>query len=338
MLVQCPSCRTTYRVSEEALAAPKPTFRCSRCKNIFDLDTKASPRPARDRTEATPAPSPESPELSFSFSDAAAHAEKEPEALSEFAANAAPENGAGMGNADSPREEKSQAEWSLFNDRSATEDFSQSENPRTRVEHTAETPFVFARERQNASDETADSAPADRPLSLTPFLLLCGILLLLAASSTLLYKARPQTVEQMLKNLPLIGSSISQNDYLRQGIVLQTNLTRFQRIQGNREVFLLSGAAVNRNRVKVREVKIEGFLLARDGSVIERQVITIGNAISPKIIHDLTQQEILDLQKTSPVKRFEIQPDESAPFAIVFFKTNGAAQSVGYRVLSADEA
>jgi len=147
-----------------------------------------------------------------------------------------------------------------------------------------------------------------------------------------------EAIESILKNIPWIGSSIVRNDYLREGIVLQTGLARFQRIQGNREVFLLSGAAVNRNRVKVREVKIEGFIFARDGKVLERQVITVGNAISPKIVRDLSQQEISDLQKQGPVKRFEILPDESAPFSIVFLKSNPAVQSFGYRVLSADEA
>jgi hypothetical protein len=88
----------------------------------------------------------------------------------------------------------------------------------------------------------------------------------------------------------------------------------------------------------VREVKIEGYTYARDGTVLESHVITIGNAISPKIIRDLTEQEIKDLQKTGPVRRFEIQPDESVPFSIVFVRQNVSPQSFGYRVVSADES
>jgi predicted Zn finger-like uncharacterized protein len=342
MLVQCPGCRTTYRVSEEAVATPKPTFRCSRCKNVFDLSAKPASKPPRERAEA---PSPavvDSQELSFSFPAAEPPVESNhhhnEENISDLAPPAIASNGPAAHASDAPLPgEQPQQEWNLFNER--PEDFVLPDNGTPRFSDSAETPFVFARERQSASDDNIErAAAADTPASLTPFFLLCGVILLISASVTLLYKARPQAIEQILKAAPFIGSSISRNDYLRQGVILQTSLTRFQRIQGNREVFILSGSAVNRNRVRVREVRIEGFLYGRDGTVIDRRVITIGNAISPKIIHDLTQQEILDLQKQGPVKRFEIQPDESAPFSIVFFPSNAAAQSFGYRVLSAEEA
>ena len=342
MLVQCPGCRTTYRVSEEAVAMPKPTFRCSRCKNVFDLDAKTPSKPARERTDAPSQTGIESQELSFSFPAAEPPAKtnhhNDEDTISDLSAPAVAVNGpAAHANATALPGEEPQQEWSLFKQRG--EDFVRPDDGPRRFDDNAETPFVFARERQVASDDNTDiDAPTDTPVSLMPFVLLCAAIIVVCASVTLLYKARPQPVEQILKAVPFIGGSISRNDYLRQGIVLQTSLTRFQRIQGNRDVFILSGSAVNRNRVRVREIRIEGFLYGRDGTVIERRVITVGNAISPKIIHDLTQQEILDLQKQGPVKRFEIQPDESAPFSIVFLQTNAAAQSFGYRVLSAEEA
>ncbi|TAK03139.1 hypothetical protein EPO44_07705, partial [bacterium] len=69
MLVQCPSCHTTYRVSDNLITAPNPTFRCSCCKHIFVLGLKPEVRPASNATPA-PTPSPpkeEDPELRFSF-------------------------------------------------------------------------------------------------------------------------------------------------------------------------------------------------------------------------------------------------------------------------------
>ncbi|HTM10338.1 MAG TPA: zinc-ribbon domain-containing protein [Verrucomicrobiae bacterium] len=345
MLVQCPGCHTTYRVSEDAFATSKPVFRCSRCKHVFDLGAKNASKPARDHDDAPPAASVRTEELSFSFPSATAHDEapqQNEEKISELPASASDTNGP------IPREDEAasrahagEEDWSLFPERAAAEEFApRAEKHAPRLQHhPAEPAFVFARERQPVSEDDGQrTAPAKRPLSVTPFFLLGAMVLLSCAIVTLVHQSRPEAIENVLRTLPFIGSSISKNDYLRQGIVLQTNLTRFQRIQGNREVFLLSGVAVNRNRVKVREVKVEGYTFGRDGQVLERQVITIGNAISPKIIRDLTQQEILDLQKQSPVKRFEIQPDESASFSIVFLKTNNGAQSFGYRVLTAEEA
>ncbi len=349
MLVQCPGCRTTYRVSEDAVATANPTFRCSRCKNIFALGGKGQPRPLR-RVESART---ESPELSFTFDAPPPRAEGQP-----AAAEAAPATGemfpATNGPTieekdifdakdvvpDVPANHKTEQDWTL-NERPAESDFAPRDaKPQARFEKSVEPAFVFSRERpekpENGEEATVESK---RPLSVAPFFFLSGLLLLAFASVTLLYKTRPEPIENVLKGVPLIGSSMVRNDYLRQGIVLQTVVAQFQRIQGNREIFLLSGVAVNRNRVKVREVKIEGYTYARDGSVLEKQVITIGNAISPKIIRDLTQQEIIDLQKTGPVRRFEIQPDETVPFSIVFVKTNvSSPQSFGYRVVSADEA
>jgi predicted Zn finger-like uncharacterized protein len=341
MLVQCPGCQTTYRVAEDAVATPKPTFRCSRCKNVFVLGTKGAGK-SRERSEASAPDSLQSQELSFTFpaNTGSDNDERQEEKIAELSAQAPAANGPAPEEQEAPLAEKRDEEWSLFSERPSRKDFAlRGENAQPQFAAPAESPFVFAREDQTAGGQTLQRAtPSSRPLSVTPFLLLCVIIIFLSASVTLLHQARPAAVEQMLKGFPVIGPSIARNDYLRQGIVLQTTLTRLQRIQGNRDVFILSGAAVNRNRVKVREVKIEGFVFGRDGNVIERQQITIGNAISPKIIHDLTKQEIEDLQKQGPVKRFEIQPDETAPFSIVFFKTGDAAQSFGYRVLSADEA
>ena len=40
MLVKCPQCKTTYKVSDEALKGIAPAFRCSRCKHTFDLEAQ----------------------------------------------------------------------------------------------------------------------------------------------------------------------------------------------------------------------------------------------------------------------------------------------------------
>lgn len=357
MLVQCPGCRTTYRVSEDAVATSNPIFRCSRCKNVFVLGGKGPAKSARQRAEA---PRADSPELSFAFDAPAPHAEAKAVGEEVIPPPDIPQPATDPADSekeildvkdvvpDSAGDHEAARDWTI-QERATERDLSfrtTKAEPRftvkpeaQRFDKAAEPGFVFAREPDVKSGNGAETAAeARRPLSVTPFLLLSGVLLLASASVTLLYKARPEPIESLLKNVPLLGSSMVRNDYLRQGIVLQTVVGRFQRIQGNRDIFLLSGVAVNRNRVRVREVKIEGYTYARDGSVLESHVITIGNAISPKIIRDLTEQEIKDLQKTGPVRRFEIQPDESVPFSIVFVRQNVAPQSYGYRVVSADES
>jgi hypothetical protein len=236
-------------------------------------------------------------------------------------------------------------DWSMAAEPAVDEIFTmKDERSFAEMHRPIEQAFDFASERPAVSkhEETprearAGTAPS-RPLSAKPYLLLCCALLLLFSALTLAYKARPAPIETALKAVPWIGSSVLKNDYLRQGIVIQAGRPRFQRVLGNREVFMLSGVALNRNRVKVREVKIEAYVFGGDGKVIERQNITVGNAISAKIVRDLTVQEIATLQRQSPIRRFEIPPDESAPFSIVFMKSSAQIKSFGYRVLAADES
>ena len=40
MIIRCPSCATTYKVSGSVFDAPRPTFRCTRCKHIFTFQVR----------------------------------------------------------------------------------------------------------------------------------------------------------------------------------------------------------------------------------------------------------------------------------------------------------
>ena len=109
-------------------------------------------------------------------------------------------------------------------------------------------------------------------------------------------------------------------------------------IQGNREVFVVTGVALNQNPVVIREVRIAGQLYNQAGKEIEQQTIWIGNAISPKIVRGMTAQDISDLQRLKPLKTFEIPPGDSVPFTIVFLKPNREAKNFSCEIVSAEDA
>ncbi|MFQ5542005.1 MAG: zinc-ribbon domain-containing protein, partial [Candidatus Binatia bacterium] len=71
MLVSCPSCSTTYRVSDKLITTSNPTFRCSRCKYIFVLELKSETIPEEETSshpsETRQEEEEKSPELEFSF-------------------------------------------------------------------------------------------------------------------------------------------------------------------------------------------------------------------------------------------------------------------------------
>jgi hypothetical protein len=184
--------------------------------------------------------------------------------------------------------------------------------------------------------DTALDPYRGRPVSILPYLGLFGALLLIYSLLTLMHQTQPKTIETLIKNIPWLGSSVLKNNHLRKEISLQSLRPSVQKIPGNQEVFVVSGVAVNRNPVSVREVQIEGQIYNGEGKEIGRQAIWIGNAVSLKIISGLTAQDIPLLQKMSPLRRFEIPPEGSAAFVIVFFKPSGEIKNFSCRVLSAE--
>ena len=384
MLVQCPSCQTTYRVSDSLLTTRNPTFRCSRCKHIFALGLKTEASPAG---EIPPAPSSapkqqEEPELSFSSSPAEQKASTEKESTETppplFESEQASVEKIPDENPVEPA--KSASDESFSFPKEATAPYAVREGaPQIEAEQSPllneerldswsltrpQEEQVFTIPEENQSPQTAsspESSPAfedewpeslplleereaspdldpyrDRPFSIVPYIGLFGALLLIYSLLTLMYQAQPKTIEAVIKTIPWLGSAVLRNNHLRHGISLQSLRPSFQTIQGNREVFVLSGVAVNRNPVSVREVRVEGHIFNAEGKEIDRQIISLGNAISSKILRDLTSQEISILQKLNPQKRFEILPDESAGFVIVFLRPSTEVKNFSCRVLSVD--
>jgi hypothetical protein len=185
--------------------------------------------------------------------------------------------------------------------------------------------------------DPSQGAHLDRPLSIVPYVSLFGALLLLYALLALMHQAQPKTIEAAIRAIPWFGPTVMKNDHLRHGIVLESLRPGFQTIQGNREVFVLSGVALNRNPVSAREVRVEGIIFNAEGKEIDRQTISVGNAISSKILRDLTPQEISILQRLNPQKRFEIAADGSAPFVIVLLKASSEVKNFSCRVVSVEE-
>jgi len=388
MLVQCPTCHTTYRVSDNLITAPSPTFRCSRCKHIFVLGLKAEASPAAQTTPPPPAPQrqDERAELAFSFpapekterketaeiksaevsapavepeqppaEEKPEHDQTELEKSASDPSFSIPEETPGPAPAESqprtepeppprPTEEKEEG-WTLAPTRSQDrEHFTiPEENRSLRMDGPTKSAPEFEEEWPESlpligeRESSPDSDPyRDRLLSIVPYVSLFGALLLIFSLLALMYQAQPQTIESVIRSVPWLGAALLKNNHLMHGVALQSLRPGFQAIQGNREVFVLSGVAINRNPVSVREVRIEGHIFNAEGKEIDRQIVAVGNAISSKILRDLTAQEISILQKLNPQKRFEIAPDESAGFVIVFLKPSAEVKNFSCRILSVD--
>src|SRR5713226_677979 len=389
MLIQCPSCRTTYRVKENVATIPNPTFRCSRCKHIFAQGLGTAPSPARETSSTTTASrqqnNDEGRELSFSFPPAPKKPTSEERNKEDFKFPEPIEPPTLHNNAREPMESpkmeiqeppflaqndlglrdpgerplsmtennqpssalnnETEDSWSITSAHPKEESFDIPQESRTfQIDTPSEVPTEVDTDPEqppSTLEQTEDRISANfnqgYALSTLPYLSLFCCFLLFYSVVSFVSQARPQTIEPFIKAVPWLGSSVIKNSHLRLGVDLKSIRPSFMVISENREVFVISGAAVNHNPASVRGIQVEGNIYNAEGKEIERQTIWVGNAISPKIIRGMTGQELSDIQKLPPLKRFEISPEESTIFAIVFFKPSGEIKYFSYRVLSADE-
>ncbi len=381
MLIQCPSCRTTYTVSENLITTPNPTFRCSRCKHIFVVGLKSEAKSFQEGP--TPASlaggqEEENREFSFSFPSQKKPEQERQEIFDSLRAKEVPFT-------EKPEEKKLEsAELQAAEPFSIPKDappFAAAEEQTSAGTHEKiashltqegedswsirwpnppnEAPFIISDESRSLQTESAadgppefeQSAPAledrvtpfalepqhDQRLSTLPYLSLFGCLLLAFSLLTFVHQVQPRSIDKFIKGIPWFGAAVFRNNHLRHGIALQSIRPSIQKIQGNREVFVVSGIAANDNSTSVREVRIEGRVYSAEGKEIERQTMTVGNAISEKIIRDMTTQELSIIQKSGPLKRFGIAPEESANFVIVFLKPTKEIKKFTCRVVSAEE-
>lgn len=390
MLIQCPSCRTTYRVADHIVTPPNATFRCSRCKHVFVLgETKTPTPPDTEMPEITKPQreSEENKELSFAFPSAERkeRSEKFEKSNFEFPKPKAPDVERPMQRSTEPPKseiqepsfvvdekfhalapqeppspapddshttltlrEKQEDSWSINPPPPGEQSFAIPTKERSDGLQTTplrEAPLEFEKNSEGPLSSVIDEEPAptpdlpeEQPLSTRPYLSLFCCLALFYSILTFVTQARPNIAATILKPIPLLGAYLYRTDHLQQGIDLQSLGSSFQPVPGSRDVLVVTGIAVNRNPVSVRGVKVEANIYNAEGKEVERQTIWVGNAISLKILRGIPAQEIADIQKLEPLKRFEVAAGQQVNFAIVFFKPTGNVKSFGCRVLSAEEA
>jgi predicted Zn finger-like uncharacterized protein len=344
MLVQCPKCRTTYKVSDDVLSGADPAFRCSRCKYTFDFEAGENREALSEPSEfaqATIAENAASHELSLPFG-----AKPEPSEI--------PSDSEQGDISDEIQTKRAATQDEVHNRRTITstpqseeKTFVFAEPNTTEVEFVRPTevekddPFFhkldFNGSEQNATNITAISPYLDRHASIKPFLTLFIFLVVGFALLAAVSYARPEVPESMLRKIPLIGAAVLRNNHLKQGILIKSLTTKYQTIQGNREVFLVSGIALNQNPVVVREIQLTGAVYNDAGKEIERQTIWAGNTLSPKIVRGMTLEDIPQLQELKPLKSFELPPGDSIPFTIVFLKSAKNAKEFTCEITTAGE-
>ena len=179
--------------------------------------------------------------------------------------------------------------------------------------------FAFDDESDDATDDTAPEPPEpvpDRARMTSParFAIRSLVLVTLGYAGLSVYlHTHPDVLRRALRGVPLIGTRLAETRLQPATIQLTNVRGEYDRVQGDRLVFVISGTAVNDSPVPVRSVQVEGRVV---GARELRQVVFCGAA--PREVHDLSLREIALLQTLEPPKDWTLGPGEQTSFLVVF--------------------
>lgn len=123
----------------------------------------------------------------------------------------------------------------------------------------------------------------------------------------------PEVGRSFLAGVPVLGRRLVETRLHPASIQLSGVRGTFQRVKGDRTVFVIAGTAVNSASLPTRAIQVEGRAM---GTHEERQVVYCG--VAPRDLRDLSMREIALLQNLEPPKDWSLGPGEQADFLIVF--------------------
>ena len=292
-------------------------FKCSRCRHIFPAQASAQRPPAAAAERAKPnRPSEENLPLPFEEPRGKKEAAAEltvPEADDDFTLGT-------EAHADELTVPDTDAEPELPAVR-APETFTHAEEPDEPDELDVE---LSRDEHEHAIEEEPPKRPrrarTPKARERSHMVPLFVFLALVAAGYGMLTSAlfaNPALSDRLVGRIPLIGT-LGDERLLVRKVALSDVVGSYQRIKDGKDVFVITGKALNTAPVALQGVQIAGKLFDNSGGALDQKVISCGNVISTKVLKDLTPQEVSILQKLSPPKKFVIEPGESSTFVIVF--------------------
>ncbi|GIW44460.1 MAG: hypothetical protein KatS3mg077_1742 [Candidatus Binatia bacterium] len=318
--VQCPNCRTSYRIAPEQLPRANVRLRCARCKHVFPFtrggvtreEAKAESESARRvrRSEEQP-PGDMGTEVP----------RKTPAAGTPQAADAGvqvPDN-----EQNKPRPGKS----------SGGRPRSKEEEPKDKSFGVQlqldDDDFVLTEpEEPRYLPDWDDLPPEPRPRSddRAPF----RTLIVLVGAITAFYGlfaasliARPEEAQALMSKIPLVGQGVGEERLWARRVRLEGVEATVQQTKDGRPALVISGLALNTATSPLQAVQLSAEIFDPTGRVLDQKSVFLGNAVSARVLRDLTPQEISILQQVAPPKQFIVPPGKTASFAIVFFLDPG---------------
>ncbi len=194
-------------------------------------------------------------------------------------------------------------------------------------------------------EDSAEEAPAPEETPMTPPRRPLGPMYVFLAAVVSAYfalyrsfLAQPELADRLAARLPVVGHSLAADRLLARKVALIDVAGSFHRTRDGKEVFLVTGSALNTAARPLRSVEIEAVLLDSGGQEVLRETAAANSLLSRRLVPDLTLREVEILRRVEPSPPRLLGPGESAPFAILFPQPPARAAAYECRVLAVQRA
>jgi predicted Zn finger-like uncharacterized protein len=314
--VQCPNCHTSYRISPDQLPRGRVRLRCARCKHVFPfthgagsadetkVETGSVRRSRRSEEQKSEPPgrdtarkSPPAPTLEAEDPGEQVLGNEQNEQRPGKSSGSRPQN-----KEEKPKDKSFGVQLELDDD-----DF-----------------VLTGPEAPSFIQDWDDLPPKPHPRSddRAPF----RTLMVLVGAITAFYGlfaasliARPEDAQALMSKVPLVGQGVGEERLWARRVRLEGVEATVQQTKDGRPALVISGLALNTATSPLQAVQLSAEILGPTGRVLDQKSVFLGNAVSARVLRDLTPQEISILQQVAPPKQFIVPPGKTASFAIVFF-------------------
>lgn len=329
MHLHCPKCSTAYRVDDRLITGTNPTFRCSRCRHVFVVETRSATREEEQAEAVLDTASSgqvvESPPQSRKVRKRTRSARRQEVERKEPAVERTDALGSEATDTSGPRPARD-------HDDDAGE-VRKAPHAREHGFDPGEDFFIFPKED---TDGEAKKIRSGGQLSVLPFVSLFAILLFVFSLVTMTYQVDPVPLESVVRGIPWYGSAVFESSHFQNRLELESLASSFQNVLGEQSVVIISGKVLNRNPDTVANVRLEAQIYDAEGNPLATETVYLGNALSTKTIQDMTTREIALLQSLKPQNLYRIEPNRAVPFTIVLPKPDKGVATFSCRVVSAE--
>jgi hypothetical protein len=167
-----------------------------------------------------------------------------------------------------------------------------------------------------------------RPVFVFLFLVVSGYAVLAGT----LY-ANPAFTDEIVNDVPLVGTG--SGGLLNRQILLMDVEGAYERTKAGKDIFVVTGYAVNHAEFSLSSIQVRVQLLDSAGNPVHERIVFCGSTVPRKLLRELTIPEVSVLGRLKPPRTLLIHPGERSPFMAVFADPLPAVTEVGTRVAAA---